>query len=166
MTRNVIPSPIYANGVVYLMSGFRGNALLAIDLSKAKGDITGSDAIAWSYGKNTTAYTPNPVLWDGRLYFLKTNNGYLSCLNADDGTEYYSNQKLEGIKNIFTSPVGVKDRFYVVGTNGLTCVVKHSEEFEVLSRNTLDDSFLASPVVIGNDLYLRGIKALYCISEE
>lgn len=166
LTRNVIPSPVYVDGIVYLMSGYRGNAILAIDLSKASGDISGSDAIVWSYDQNTTPYTPCPVLMDGKLYFLKANNGYLSCLDAKDGTVYYANQELEGIKNIFTSPLGVKDRIYVVGTNGVSCVVKQGEEFEVLSQNTLDDSFFASPVVIGNDLYLRGVKALYCISEE
>jgi len=165
MTRNVIPSPLHKEGIVYFMSGFRGNALLAIDLGKAEGDITDSEAIVWSYDQNTS-YTPNPILMDGKLYFLKTNNGYLTCLDASDGTEYYSSQKLEGIKNIFTSPLGVNNRIYIVGTNGLTCVVKQGEEFEVLSQNTLDDEFLASPLVLGDDLYLRGVKALYCISKE
>ena len=101
-----------------------------------------------------------------RLYYLKTNNGYLSCLNALDGTIYYSSQKLEGIKNIFTSPVGVNDRIYIAGTNGVLCVVKTGDAFELLSQNTLDDQFLASPVILGNNLYLRGVKALYCISED
>jgi outer membrane protein assembly factor BamB len=165
MTRNVIPSPLYAEGVVYLMSGYRGNALLAIDLSLASGVITDSDAIVWQTDQNTP-YTPCPVLMDGKIYFLKANNGYLSCLDAKDGTEYYSSQKLEGIKNIFTSPVGVKDRIYVAGTNGVFSVVKHGEAFELLSQNTLDDQFFASPVILGNTLFLRGVKALYCVSEE
>ena len=166
LTRNVIPSPIFLDGRVYLMSGYRGNALLAIDLAAASGDISGSDAIAWSYNENTTPYTPCPLLMDGKLYFLKANNGYLTCLDAKDGTVYYAGQKLEGIKNIFTSPVGVKDRIYVLGTNGVSSVLRSGEEFEILSQNTLDDSFLASPVVLGNDIFLRGEKALYCISEE
>ena len=54
----------------------------------------------------------------------------------------------------------------MVGTNGVTSVVKAGEEFEVLTENTLEDEFFASPVVLGNDLYIRGVKALYCISEE
>ena len=165
LTRNVIPSPVSANRMIYLMSGFRGSALLAIDLLKAKGDITDSDAIVWKYDKNTS-YAPSPVLMDNKLYFLKLNNGYLSCLDAKDGTEYYTNQKLEGIQNIFTSPVGVKDRIYIAGNNGTFIVVKHGNDFKVLSQNTLDDSFYASPVVIGDNLYLRGLKYLYCISME
>lgn len=163
MTRNVIPSPLYADGMVFLISGFRGNALLAVDLSRASGDITDSDAILWQYDKNCS-YTPNPILMDGLLYFLKTNNGYLSCLDARDGTEYYSNVKLEGIKNIFTSPVGVKDRIYIAGTNGSFSVVKTGKTFELIAENSLEDSFFASPLILGNELFLRGVKALYCIA--
>ncbi len=103
---------------------------------------------------------------DEKLYFLKVNNGYLSCLDAKDGKEYYSNQKLEGIKDIFASPVGVKDRIYISGENGIFYTIKHGSDFGVLSQNKLEDSFYASPAVIGDNLYLRGTKYLYCISEE
>ncbi len=165
MTRNVIPSPVAANGMVYLISGFRGSALLAVNLSKAKGDISGSDAIAWKYEINTP-YTPSPLLMDGKIYFLKVNNGYLTCLDAKDGKEYYSAQKLEDIQNIFTSPVGVKDRIYISGANGTVAVVRHGPDFEVIALNKLEDNFHASPVIIGDNLYLRGFKYLYCISED
>ena len=165
LTRNVIPSPVFADGMLYLMSGFIGNALIAIHLAKALGDIRETDAIAWKYEKNTP-YTPCPVLMNGKLYFLKANNGYLTCLDAKDGTEYYSSEKLEGIKNIFTSPLGVKDRIYVLGTNGTCCVVKQGEVFELLAQNILEDNFYASPVIVGNTLFLRGVNALYCISKE
>ena len=165
MTRNAIPSPVSANGMVYIMSGFRGSALLAIDLSKAKGDLTSSEAIVWKYDINTP-YTPSPVVMDDNLYFLKVNNGYLTCLDATDGKEHYSSQKLEGIQNIFTSLVGVKDRIYISGASGSMAVVKHSTDFDVLSLNKLEDNFHASPVIIGDELYLRGFKYLYCISEE
>ena len=45
-------------------------------------------------------------------------------------------------------------------------MVKHGEDFELLAQNTLDDSFYASPVILGNSLFLRGVKSLYCVSEE
>jgi outer membrane protein assembly factor BamB len=165
MTRNVIPSPVMANGIVYLMSGFRGNAVVAVDISRAEGDITDTEAIVWKYDANTP-YTPSPLLMDNKLYFLKSNNGFITCLDAGNGEEYYANQRLEGIKNIFTSPVGVKDRIYIAGTNGLICVLKSGSDFEVLSKNTLEDEFYASPVIKGDDLYLRGTRYLYCISED
>ncbi len=45
LTRNVIPNPKVADGILYVTSVFRGNPLMAIDLAKAKGDISGSDVI-------------------------------------------------------------------------------------------------------------------------
>ncbi len=164
MTRNVIPNPMYADGILYLMSGFRGNAIKAVDLANAKGDITGTAAILWEYNQDAP-YTPSPILMDGKLYFLKGNSGIMTCLNAKDGKVIYSNQKLDGITNIFSSPTGNRDKIYVAATNVVN-VVKAGPEFSILAKNTLDDTFEASPIIVGNDLFLRGAKYLYCISEK
>jgi len=164
LTRNVIPNPVYADGILYLMSGFMGNALKAVDLAKASGDITGTAAILWEYNQDTP-YTPSPMLMGGKLYFLKGNKGVLTCLNAKDGKVIYSNQKLDGINDIFSSPTGSRDQIYVAAV-GVVDVVKAGNDFALLSKNTLDDTFEASPVVVGNDLFLRGYKYLYCISKK
>jgi outer membrane protein assembly factor BamB len=164
MTKNVIPNPMYADGILYLMSGFRGNAIKAIDLAKAKGDISGTPTILWEYNQDAS-YTPSPVLMDGKLYFLKGNNGIMTCLDAKDGKVLYNNQKLDGITNIFSSPAGSGDRIYVAAA-GVVDVIKAGAEFSLLAKNTLDDTFEASPVIVGNDLFLRGAKYLYCISEK
>ena len=86
-------------------------------------------------------------------------------LIAKDGKVIYSNQKIDGIDNIFSSPTASKDQIYVAAT-GAVDVVKAGSEFSLLAKNTLDDTFEASPVVVGNDLFLRGAKYLYCISEK
>jgi outer membrane protein assembly factor BamB len=164
LTKNVIPVPVYENGILFVMSGFRGTALQAIDLSKAKGDITGTDAIVWQYDQDTP-YTPNPVLMDGKLYFLRVNNGYITCLNARDGTVNYAKQKLEGISSIFSSPTGVGDRLYIAAKD-ICLVVKAGDTFEILASNALDDNFHASPVVVGDQLILRGFESLYCFEEK
>ena len=107
----------------------------------------------------------SPLVGDGKVYFgTNTDAGTFYALNASDGSELYSVQRLEGIQNIFTSPLGVKDRIYIQGTEGTCVVVKSGDSFEVLAQNTLEDSFYASPVVIGDRLYLRGDHYLYCIS--
>ena len=165
MTANCIPMPVTANDILYVMSGFRGSALLAINLLKAKGDITDSGAIVWKYDKDTP-YTPCPLLLDHNLYFLRVNNGILSCLDARNGKGYYRNERLEGMGNLFTSPVGVKDRIYILGGSGVTYVIKHGPEFKILAKNELEDNFHASPAIIENYIYLRGFNNLYCISQE
>ena len=60
----------------------------AIRLAGAKGDITGTDAIVWTLDRDTP-YVPSPLLYDGILYFLKTNNGILSAFDAKTGKPHY-----------------------------------------------------------------------------
>ncbi len=164
LTRNAIPSPVAAKGTVYLMSGFRGNALQAVSLASATGDIRGSDAIAWEFNRDTP-YVPSPLLSDGILYFLKSNDGILSAFNTETGEAHYGPVRLKGVSGVYASIVGAADRLYVAGRNGVVNVVQQGPEFKILAENTLDDSFNASPAIIGNELYLRGGKYLYCIAE-
>ena len=163
LTANVIPSPVAADGILYIMSGHRGNALRAIRLSGARGDISGSSSVLWSYNQDTP-YVPSPLLQGGLLYFLKSNQGILTCINTATGKPHYSNQRLEDIKSIYASPVGVEDRVYLLSRDGVMMVIRHGPKFDILAKNTLDDKFDASPVIVGDEIYLRGHKNLYCIA--
>ncbi len=166
MTANVIPSPVFADGTVYIMSGFRGNALLAIRLDAAKGDITGStEAVVWRHDKYTP-YVPSPLLYRDSLYFVDGNRERLSCFDAKTGAAHFGPAEIEGLKGIYASPLGAAGRVYVVGRNGVTVALRHGTQLEVLSVNTLDTSIDASPAAVGKELYLRGISHLYCIAAE
>ncbi|MEO6235856.1 MAG: PQQ-binding-like beta-propeller repeat protein, partial [Vicinamibacterales bacterium] len=164
LTMNPVPSPVYEDGLVFTTSGFRGNKLHAIRLADAKGDITGTPAIAWSLDHDTP-YVPSPLLYNGVIYLLKTNSGILSAYDAKTGKPLYALQRLEGVPNVFASPVGAQGRVYIAGQQGTTIVIKHGPTYEVLASNTLDDAFDASPALAGTELYLRGAKYLYSIGK-
>ena len=164
LTRNVIPTPVADDGFVYVTSGFRGNSLQAIRLDVAKDDITDSDAIVWQHNRNTP-YVPSPLLYQDALYFLKSNDGILSAFNIKTGEANYGPERLQGISNVYSSIVGAAGRVYIASRNGTVLVVKHSPTFQILATNKLDDSFNASPVIVGSELYLRGQAYLYCIAE-
>jgi outer membrane protein assembly factor BamB len=160
---NVIPSPVAAGGVVYVMSGHREPNLLAIRLGR-KGDLTGTDAIAWT-NERGNAYSSSPVLHDDKLYFI-TDSGMLSCFNARTGEAYYRQQRLPKPYSFKASPVGANGKLYLSTEDGDVVVVKMGEKFEVLTTNTLpDEMFIASPAVAGGSMYLRGQSKLYCIRE-
>jgi hypothetical protein len=89
---------------VYLMSGFRGNSLKAIRFGGASGDITGSDAVAWSLDRDTP-YVPSPPLCDGILYFLKANTGILSALDARSGKRHFHLQRLPLAPEVLPLPL-------------------------------------------------------------
>ena len=164
LTANSIPSPVAANGYVYLMSGFRGSDLRAIHLAQATGDITDSEAVVWKYNRDTP-YVPSPLLYKGIIYFLKSNNAILTAFNVETGQAYYGPERLQGVSNVYASIVGAGDRVYIAGRNGVVNVIQHGPEFKVLAKNKLDESFNASPAIVGSELYLRGAKHLYCIAE-
>jgi outer membrane protein assembly factor BamB len=165
MTTNCIPTPIHQDGVVYLMSGFRGSALQAIKLEGASGDLKESKNLLWSYGKNTP-YVPTGVLVDGKLYFLRVNSGRVTCLDAANGKEFFSAENLGGIRSVYASLTASGDHIYAASREGETVVFKISETFDQVASNTLDDAFDASPVIVDGQLYLRGRKALYCIAAD
>ena len=165
MTVNVIPSPVYADGIVYVTSGFRGASLQAIRLDKARGNIKGTDAVLWTHDASTP-YTPSPLLYENKLYFLKVNKGELSCFDAKTGQPHYESKKLDDIKSVYASPSAAAGRVYIVGRDGVAVVLNHGPSLDILAVNSLEDGFDASPVIVGDELFLRGRKSLYCIAEE
>ena len=165
LTMNPIPSPVAADGFVYLMSGYRGSALKAVRLDQATGDITDTSALAWTLDRDTP-YVPSPLLYDDTLYVLKSNSGILSTFDAQTGTPHYEIQRLPDVANVFASPVGAGNRVYIPGRDGTTLVIRHGATFEVLATNTLDEGFDASPAVAGDEIYLRGSRHLYAIGRR
>ncbi len=164
-TMNAIPSPVHADGIVYVMSGYRGNNLQAIRLADASGDIAATDAIIWKLDRDTP-YVPSPLLYDGALYVIKSNDGILSVFDSLTGQPHYQRQRLQGVPNVFASPVGAAGRVYIVGRDGTTLVIRQGDDYEVLASNTLDDGFDASPAIVNDDIYLRGYRYLYAITER
>jgi outer membrane protein assembly factor BamB len=161
---NVTPSPVTDGKFVFCMSGYRGSALFALPLDAA-GDITDTEKIVWSKDRGTP-YVPSPLLYEGLLYFNQSNDAILTCLQAETGETVLDRTRLRGLRSIYASPLGAAGRIYLVGRDGATLVLERGAEFKVLATNHLSDGFDASPVAVGKQLYLRGQKHLYCITEE
>ena len=164
MTRSCVPTPVVVNGICYIMSGFMGSVLQAIDIGSAKGDIGDTSSLRWVH-KRGTSYVPSPLVYDGFLYFFRVNTGTLSCIDATSGEVHYQGKRT-GLRTVYASPVGAGGRVYLTGQEGAFKVLKLGKTFTELASNSLDDIFDASPAVVGDALYLRGRNNLYCIAEE
>jgi outer membrane protein assembly factor BamB len=162
-TRNVIPSPVIGFGKVFCTSGYRGNALQAIELGKT-GDLSGSDAISWQVDRGTP-YVSSPLLYGNRIYVHSVLKPVISCYEAQTGKALFTEQTLEGLDQVYASPVGAGGHVYCPGRNGVTVVLKNADTFEVVATNKLDDGLDASPAVVGDELYLKGNRYLYCIAK-
>ena len=163
-TANPIPTPVLEGDRLFCTSGFRGAKLQAIKLGQT-GDLTGTDAIVWEVDKDTP-YVPSPLCYQGKVYVSSGNKEVVSCYAADTGKPYYTSETLPELKGIYASPIGAAGRVYYIGRNGVTSVLKNADTFEVLATNKLDDTIDCSPVVVGNALYLKGKKKLYCIAAD
>jgi outer membrane protein assembly factor BamB len=159
--QNTIPAPVAADGMIFLMSGFRNPNLLAVKLGR-EGDLTGTDAVVWQNQKGNS-YTASPVLHDGKLYVL-TDSGMLSCFDAKTGKAFYQQQRLPKPYNFKASPVGVNGKLYLASEEGDVIVVKMGETYEVLATNTLEGQiFIGTPAIADGEIYLRGQNTLFCI---
>lgn len=166
LTDNVVSSPVFTDGVVISGNSYYSQAMLAIRLAGAKGDITGTTNVLWKMNR-MTPYVSSPLLYDDTLYFLRHNQNILSRLEPATGKTRGEALRLEGIGDfIFASPVGAAKRIYVTGRDGVTVVIRHDRENAPLAVNKLDDSFSASPALVDRELYLRGERFLYCIAEK
>ena len=161
-TANAIPTPVFGEGLVIAMGGFRGSMARAIRLAEAKGDVTGAPAEAWTYAKDTP-YVPSPLLYRGAVYFLKVNSGILTSLDAKTGAVRFT-ERLTAVPNVYASPVAADGRIYVVGREGTTAVLEAGAAPKVLATNVLHDATDTTPALVDSELYLRGAKHLYRIS--
>ncbi len=161
---NVIPVPVYSEGLVYVMSGHRDPRLMAVKLGK-EGDLTNSDSIVWNHTRGL-AYTTSPVLHENRLYVV-TDNGMVSAFNAVTGEPFYAQVRLPGSYNFKASPVAANGKLYLATENEDVVVLKLGEKFEVVATNKLTDQvFIATPVIADGEIFLRGQNTLFCISEK
>ena len=165
LSRNVVATPVSANGMVYVANSYDFQAMLAIRLDKAKGDISNTDAVVWRKNRHTP-YVPSPLLYDGQLYFMRHNQSILTNLEAKTGNAHYGPVRVPDLSQVFASPVGAGGRIYIVDRRGTTVVIERGPQFKLLAKNHLDDSFAASPAIVGKALYLRGDKYLYCIQAQ
>jgi outer membrane protein assembly factor BamB len=162
LSRNVVASPVAGHGLVFASNSYDWQALLAIRLSGAKGELSAAH-LAWTLRRNTS-YVPSPLLLDDTLYLMGHNQGILTGIHAPTGRITHGPFRLDAIGNVFASPVAAAGHIYIADRDGTTLVFKHGAHPETVSTNRLDDSFAASPAVVGKDLFLRGRQTLYCIS--
>ncbi len=151
------PRPVFGNGLVHVITGRGKNAVLAVR-PDGSGDVSATH-VAWKAEGKLVPLEPSPLLLDGLLYLL-SNDGTLTCLDAASGTEVWS-ARIGG--SYVSSPVHADGLIYCFSTNGKTTVIKAGRTYGEVAENRLDEGFMASPAVIGNDFILRTKTHLYRI---
>lgn len=162
-SEGAIPMPAVGHGMVFAASGFANDTLHAIALGQ-RGDLTDSEHIVWALDRGTP-YVPCPMLWGDEIYLLE-DRSFFSCLDAVDGERHYFKHRVAGPLNFSASPVGAADRIYLLSEDGKTVVLRRGPKVEVLAINELDETFYASPAIVGDEIFLRGDRHLFCLGME
>ena len=164
-TDRPIASPVHADGVVYVGSGYRGAFLGAFRLG-GQDDIADTEYLAWAV-YNDTPDIASPVLTNGRLYYTKAKTGILTCVDAKTGETHFGPVRVPGLDGVlYSSPVAAAGHIYFTNRNGTTVVIKDRDRLEVVAENHVGETVDATPALADGELFLRGEKHLFCISES
>jgi outer membrane protein assembly factor BamB len=116
--------------------------------------------VAWKATRGLP-YIASPLLYDGRIYFVK-NGGMLSSLDAKTGKTYYLQERLDAPGNYYSSPVAADGRIYLASVTGKITVVKAGgDKPEILHQAEFGERIYASPAIAEDKLYLRTRSTLY-----
>lgn len=151
---SVVPKPIYAEGLVYVATGFGPTAVMAIEPT-GRGDVTESH-VQWKLEKSAPK-TPSLIVDQGLLYVI-SDDGIFTVVEAKTGDLVYR-KRVGG--NYSASPVLIQDRIYLSSEEGIIRVVRTGKEFEILAENDLGERTLATPAIFDNSIVIRTAKALY-----
>jgi outer membrane protein assembly factor BamB len=119
--------------------------------------------LLWTAKIRKDRYYAASVLDNGIIYSV-TQTGILHAIDAENGQLIYE-EPLKAKPTYYPAITMAGGLLFVSNDQGTTFVVKPGRTFELVGQNTLEP-FRACPVFIGNKLYIRGLKNLYCIAAQ
>ena len=128
------------------------------------GNIEGTDSVVWTMRRDTPDVS-SPLLSENRLYFHKAKTGILSCVNAKTGEAFFGATRVPGVESTYASPVVAGNYVFLTGRSGNTTVIRDSGDFEVVAENSVGETVDATPAPVGNQIFIRGERHLFCISK-
>ncbi len=148
------PSPIFVNGLVLAVNE---DSMIAAIRPDGHGDVTATH-IAWTHRENLPN-TCSPVS-NGKLVFILTTQGTLTCLDAADGKEVW---RKDFETSFYSSPAIAAGRLYLMSRNGRMTVLEASREYKLLGTSNLGEPSDACFAFADGRIYIRGEDHLFCI---
>ncbi len=153
---SLVPQPAYADGTVYVATGFMKPELWAIRIDGSS-DV-GETHVVWKSSRQAPELA-SPIIVDDALYTV-SSRGILSCLARSTG-EVRWQQRLSG--TFVASPVYVDGKIFIVNQSGVTYVVQPGDKYVELGRNETFGETQATPAITGDRLLIRTDPILYSI---
>jgi outer membrane protein assembly factor BamB len=161
-----VPTPIFAQGLIFVASGYRPIQPIYAIRPGSKGDLslekdkTSSDAVAWSVSKGGP-YMPTPIAYGDHLYCC-SNAGIVTCMDAKTGKQVYR-ERLDANGGFTASPVAADGRLYFTGEQDGVYVVKAGPKFELLAVNSMPEVCMATPAISDGMIFVRGLHHVWAL---
>ncbi len=156
MCRECIPTPVFGNGHLYVVSGPKGPTM-AIQPG-GRGDVTATH-VKWQ-NRRGAPFVPSAILV-GDYYYLVDDAGIATCLDSKTGKRLWQ-KRFPG--KFTASPVAGDGKLFFTNESGETVVIAAGvPEYRRLARNSVGEPVYASAAISGGQFYLRTNRHLICI---
>ena len=159
----VYTSPIYENGVIVAMGGYRGTAMGV--RAGGEGDVTDTHQL-WTRPREKQRIGSG-VLVGGHVYILN-EDGVAQCIEARQGKLVWE-ERLRGEGGngkSWSSMVEAGDKLYAINQSGDAFVLRSAPKFELLATNALGEMTQSSMAFASGDIFVRTYKSLWCIESK
>ena len=126
------------------------------------GDVTKTHRV-W-VREDTGTFVPSPVAYRDRVFLLR-DRGQVECIDPNTGDTVFKGAFPKSRSNYYASPVIASGHLYAAREDGVVFVANIENGFKLVSENKMNESVIASPVPVGDRLYLRGTQHLFCIED-
>ncbi len=117
-------------------------------------------SIVWE-GYDDLPEVSSPVA-NEKILITATSFGAVGCFDVNTGNKLWGHDFGEGF---YASPILVEGKIYLMDMTGIMHIFKASETFELIAQPSIGEPVVSTPAFIDGNIYIRGNKNLYCISE-
>jgi outer membrane protein assembly factor BamB len=154
LVNEVVPSPVFTGGLVFLLSP--SDTLFALRADGA-GDVART-TIVWTNDENVPDIV-SPAAHEGLVYTM-SSMGMIKCFEAGSGKKNWeTNLETE----VQASPGITGDRLIILTQGGSMVTLRAGRELREIGRCQWADKFQASPAFAGGRTFLRGVTNLFCL---
>ena len=157
----VYTSPVFADGIVVAMGGYKGNSIAV--KAGGTGDVTETHRL-WREVRHNGGIGTG-VVADGHYYY-HDSGGVVFCDKISTGETVWKD-RLPGAGKSWGSFVLAGELIYTLSQAGDTVVFKASTKgLEVVAQSDVDEETNSSLVISKGEIFLRTHEALWCIGAK
>ena len=97
---------------------------------------------------------------------LVKGGGISTLFETETGTALRGPDRIGNTGDYFASPIFGDDKVFVAGENGIVVVMKNNADYEVLAKNDMGDSIVATPAIADGRLFVRTRSKLVCVAKQ